>query len=82
MSGIQFLVDDTGRRTAVVIDLDTNGDLWEDFQDVSLARDREDEPRETLEDVRRSLVDEAAPGSGPLQRCEALYAGVLPARRS
>ena len=55
MSGIQYLVDDTGRRTAVVIDLSTNGDLWEDFQDVLLAREREDEPREALADVRRDL---------------------------
>lgn len=56
MSGIQYLVDDSGRRTAFVIDLDTNGGLWEDFHDVLLARDRADEPRESLDDVRRDLA--------------------------
>lgn len=63
MSGIQYLVDAAGRRTAVVIDLATNGDLWEDFEDVLRAREREAEPRETLDDVRRSLLgDGLLPG--------------------
>jgi hypothetical protein len=55
MRGVQFLVDDDGRRTAVLIDLKRNAQLWEDFYDVSLASSRAKEPRESLESVRRRL---------------------------
>ena len=55
MLGVQFLVDDQGNKTAVVIDLKKNAELWEDFYDVAVARSRAKEPRESLEDVRRRL---------------------------
>ncbi len=35
--GVRFLVDDTGRKTAVQIDLKTQARLWEDFYDRALA---------------------------------------------
>ena len=56
MKGVQFLVDDDGERKAVVIDLSLHGELWEDFFDAALARERRDEPRESLEDVRRKVL--------------------------
>jgi hypothetical protein len=31
MTGIQFVTDDKGRRTAVLIDLKKQRELWEDF---------------------------------------------------
>ena len=37
-----------GEKTAVLIDLKQNGDLWEDFYDVSITKEREREPRESL----------------------------------
>jgi len=55
MRGVQFLVDDDGEKTAVLIDLKKNAELWEDFYDVAVARSRAKEPRESLEDVRRRL---------------------------
>ena len=55
MRGVQFLVDDEGEKTAVLIDLKKNADLWEDFYDVAVARSRAKEPRESLESVRRRL---------------------------
>ena len=33
MSGVQFIVDEHGNKTAVVIDLKKNANLWEDFYD-------------------------------------------------
>jgi hypothetical protein len=39
MQGIQFLVDSQGRKTAVVLDLEEHGELWEDIYDAWL-RDR------------------------------------------
>lgn len=56
MSGIQFLVDETGHKTAVVIDLKRNKAVWEDFYDTLLAKRRANEPRESLAAVRRKLV--------------------------
>ena len=56
MSGVQFLVDGRGQKTAVVIDLKTHAEVWEDFYDVLLARRRAHEPRESLAAVRRRLV--------------------------
>ena len=43
MTGIQFITDDRGRRTAAVIDLKKHKALWEDFFDglVSEARSKE-----------------------------------------
>jgi hypothetical protein len=55
MKGVQFLVDEKGNKTAVLIDLKRNADLWEDFYDLALARSRAGEPRESLESVKRRL---------------------------
>jgi hypothetical protein len=55
MSGVQFIVDEHGNKTAVVIALKKNAHLWEDFYDRALAHNREGEPRETLESVKKRL---------------------------
>jgi hypothetical protein len=31
MKGVQFVIDDKGKKTAVLIDLKKWGKLWEDF---------------------------------------------------
>lgn len=56
MSGIEYVVDKRGRKTAVVINLKRHRRLWEDFHDAMLAQNRKAEPRESLESVRRSLL--------------------------
>ena len=53
--GVQFLVDDDGERTGVLIDLKKNAQLWEDFYDVAVSKLRAHENRESLETVRRRL---------------------------
>jgi len=55
MKGIQFVTDDEGRKTAVLIDLKKHGELWEDFYDILTARARAGEPRESLETVKKHL---------------------------
>jgi hypothetical protein len=55
MKGVQFLVDEHGNKTAVVIDLKKNAELWEDIYDRALARDRAKEPRESMEAVKARL---------------------------
>jgi hypothetical protein len=56
MQGIQFLVDAHGEKTAVLIDLKKYKDLWEDFYDGLLVRQRVSEPRESLKSVKARLV--------------------------
>ena len=55
LTGIQFVVDASGEKVAVLIDLKQYGELWEDFYDVLVARQRAEEPRESLESVQDSL---------------------------
>jgi hypothetical protein len=56
MKGIQFVVDDDGKKKAVLIDLNKNKGLWEDFYDAVLAEERADEPRESLAEVRKKVL--------------------------
>lgn len=58
LKGVQFVTDTNGKRTAVMLDLNLYGELWEDIYDVLLAKNREDDPRESLEDVKRMLIAE------------------------
>jgi len=56
MKGVQFLIDEKGEKSAVLIDLKRHSELWEDFYDRAIARNREGEPRESLESVKRRLL--------------------------
>jgi hypothetical protein len=55
MSGISFMVDARGAKTAAVIDLRRHRRMWEDFYDTLLAEARASEPRENVSVVRRRL---------------------------
>jgi hypothetical protein len=55
VSGITFMVDSRGTKTAAVIDLRRHRRLWEDFYDTVLAESRAHEPRESLDSVKRRL---------------------------
>jgi PHD/YefM family antitoxin component YafN of YafNO toxin-antitoxin module len=55
MSGITFMVNSRGEKTAVVIDLRRYRKLREDFYDTALVESRAKEPRETLNAVKRRL---------------------------
>ena len=57
IEGIYFVNNDQGERTAVQIDLKKYGDLWKDFFDTFIASERANEPRESLEPVRKRLVE-------------------------
>lgn len=55
MRGIKYLYNSKGKRSAILIDLEKNRALWEDFLDVAIARVREKEPTESWTTVRRRL---------------------------
>jgi hypothetical protein len=55
MQGIQYVTDDKGQKIAVQINLKKFGEIWEDFFDNLLSRQRADEPRESLDSVKDRL---------------------------
>lgn len=55
LRGIDFLLDGSGRKKAVQIDLRRHGEVWEDIYDSLIAEQRRTEPRESLAAVRRRL---------------------------
>ncbi len=56
MKGVEFVVDKEGEKKAVLIDLRRHRVIWEDFYDTLLAKEREGEPRESLEEVERRVL--------------------------
>jgi hypothetical protein len=55
MSGISYVLDSKGAKTAVLIDLKLHGRMWEDFRDGLVAESRKREPRVSLAAMRRRL---------------------------
>lgn len=55
VQGVKYVIGDEGQAEAVIIDLAKHGRLWEDFQDLLVARSRRKEPRESLDDVKARL---------------------------
>jgi hypothetical protein len=55
LKGFEFVIDEAGEKKAVLIDLRKHRALWEDFYDTAIAQSRVDEPRESLEQVRRRV---------------------------
>ncbi len=44
MKGVEFIVDDSGKKKAVLIELEHWGDLREDFYDILVSEARKNEP--------------------------------------
>ncbi|MCP5113262.1 MAG: hypothetical protein GY953_20720 [bacterium] len=57
MTGIQYVTDGEGRKTAVLIDLNIHGELWEDIQDVLVSRERDKEKSIPFEKVKAELIE-------------------------
>ena len=56
MTGIQFITDEKGHRTAAVIDLKKHKGLWEDIQDVLVSKSRRHERGVALDKVKAGLI--------------------------
>jgi hypothetical protein len=56
MTGIQFIPDTKGRRTAGIIDLNKYKALWDDIEDVLVSRSRRHEKQIPLEKVKVDLI--------------------------
>jgi hypothetical protein len=56
VKGVKFIFDDEGNKKAVLIDLKKHGEIWEDFYDTLLVKERESETRESLEEVKKKVL--------------------------
>jgi len=61
MKGIQFVVDETGKKTAVIINLEEWGKLWEDIYDVLVSESRQGEPTVPWEELKAEMTKEEKP---------------------
>lgn len=55
MEGILYLSDTEQKKRFVQIDLDIFGDVWEDMEDILVARLRKNEERFSLEEVLKMV---------------------------
>jgi hypothetical protein len=66
MSGIQFVTDEKGRKTAVLIDLKKHHAIWEDFWDGLVSESRRKENGIPYEEYRaKRLKDNRQPQCTP-----------------
>jgi hypothetical protein len=56
MRGIQFVVDEAGKKKAVLIDLEEWGELWEDFCDVLVSQSRKGEEVVKWEEMKGDFI--------------------------
>ena len=59
MKGINFVVNEKGDKKAVLIDLEEWGDLWEDFFDILISRNRENEAEMSWDELKADLEVES-----------------------
>jgi PHD/YefM family antitoxin component YafN of YafNO toxin-antitoxin module len=52
----QYVVDETGKRVAVLLDIAAYERLIEDLHDLAIVAERRDEPSITLADLRERLA--------------------------
>ena len=51
----QFITDESGNRTAVVLPLEEYEELLEDIHDLAVIAERKDEPSISLEELQKKL---------------------------
>jgi hypothetical protein len=64
MKGVSYLVDESGKKTAAILDLRRHHRIWEDVYDRLLIESRRHEPRESLDQVRKRLIRRPAKSNG------------------
>jgi hypothetical protein len=57
MKGVKFVVDDSGKKKAVLIDLEQWGALWEDFYDTLVSESRKNEPTVPWSELKAEMEE-------------------------
>ena len=56
IKGIQYIVDDLGKKKSVILDLEKWGDYWEDFYDILVSESRRNESNISWEDLKKEAI--------------------------
>ena len=51
----QFVVDETGKKKAVILSVEEYEELLEDIHDLTVVAERKDEPVTTLDELKKRL---------------------------
>jgi PHD/YefM family antitoxin component YafN of YafNO toxin-antitoxin module len=51
----QFVVDESGKKTAVILPVEEYEELLEDIHDLTVIAERKDEPTISLEELKKRL---------------------------
>lgn len=54
----QYIVDENGQKTAVVLEFEEYQELLEDLHDLAVIADRRDEPTASFEEVKKRLKED------------------------
>ena len=60
LKGVQYVTDSAGKRTAVLINLEEWGELWEDIYDALVSQARKDEPTVSWETLKAEVTSEVS----------------------
>lgn len=55
MGKVQYLVDESGRKTAVVLPVEEYEELLEDIHDLAVIAERKNEPTTNFEELKKCL---------------------------
>ena len=55
-STLQYVVDEEGERTAVIVPIREYEELLEDIHDLAVIAERREEPSISLEELKRKLI--------------------------
>ena len=56
LKGIQYIIDDQGKKKSVILDLEKWGEYWEDFYDILVSESRRDEPNISWEKLKKEAL--------------------------
>ncbi|MEW6374240.1 MAG: hypothetical protein AB1502_00415 [Thermodesulfobacteriota bacterium] len=53
---VQYVVDEKGDRTAVIVPIEEYEELMEDLHDLAIIAERREEPTVSLDELRKKLI--------------------------
>ena len=56
IKGIQYIIDDRGKKKSVILDLELWGEYWEDFNDVVVSGSRRKEPNISWDKLKKEAL--------------------------
>lgn len=55
---VQYVVDEKGDRTAVIVPIEEYEELMEDLHDLAIIAERREEPNVSFDELRKKLIED------------------------